>query len=324
MKNKRIVALMLVLVLSVSLLAACGDKGETPAKPEDGKGEKFTVGFVISTQTNPFFVSLKEGAEKKAEELGVELIVLDSEDDSAKSASNMEDLITRGVDLILVNPTDSDAVVNSVIAANEADIPVITVDRASNGGEVLAHIASDNIAGGKMAGEFILEQLEGAGKVVELEGIPGANAAIERGKGFNEAIAGKDLEVVAKQTANFDRTEGLDVMENILESQSEIDAVFAHNDEMALGALEAIKSSKKDILVVGFDATDDAVKAVEAGELAATIAQQPELMGELAIDAAVKALKGETIKDIPVDLKLIVKETDKTSRKLEVFLLSIS
>lgn len=319
MKNKKFVALLLVLVLSVSVLAACGNKdkdGEvippetegTETEGNAGEKEDFTVGFVISTQTNPFFVSLKNGAEAKAKELGIELIVLDSQDDSAKAAANMEDLITRGVDLILVNPTDSDAIVNSVMLANDEGIPVITVDRAANGGEVLSYIASDNIAGGKMAAEFIIEQLGGSGKVVELEGIAGTNAARERGEGFNEGIEGTELEVVAKQTADFDRVKGLEVMENILQSQPEIDAVFAHNDEMALGALEAIKASGRDIIVVGFDATDDAVASVEAGELAATVAQQPELIGEMGIDAAVRYLKGETIdENVPVELKLITK-----------------
>lgn len=318
---KKILALLLVLVLSVSLVACgttdSGDKGtDTPppggdtAEPgdvaDDTGDEEFTVGFVISTQTNPFFVSLKDGAQAKADELGIELIVLDSQDDSAKAASNMEDLITRGVDLILVNPTDSDAIVNSVMLANDADIPVITVDRSSNGGEVLSYIASDNIAGGKMAGEFIIEQLGGAGKVVELEGIAGTNAARERGEGFNAAIEGTDIEVVAKQTADFDRVRGLEVMENILQAQPEIDAVFAHNDEMALGALEAIKASGRDILVVGFDATDDAVAAVGAGDMAATVAQQPVLIGEMGIEAAVKVLNGETIdENVPVELKLV-------------------
>lgn len=309
---RRFIAALLSLVMVLGLVG-CGAKKEAPAngnnkEAEAGEGKK--IGFVVSTQTNPFFVTLKEGAEAKAKELGVELIVLDSQDDSAKATANMEDLITRGVDLIIVNPTDSDAIVPSVEAANEAKIPVITVDRVSNGGGVVAEVASDNFAGGKMAGEFIVEQLGGKGKVVELEGIPGANSAIERGQGFNEAIKGSDIEVVAKQTADYDRVKGLEVMENILQSQSEIDAVFAHNDEMALGALEAIKASgRENIKVVGFDATDDAVKAVEAGELAATIAQQPKLMGEKAVETAMDVLNGkEVVKSIPVELQLIVKK----------------
>ena len=302
---KKLIALSMALVLGLSLVA-CSDKSD----PEDAgaAGEGKTIGFVISTLTNPFFVTLKEGAEAKAMELGAELIVLDSQDDPAKAAANMEDLITRGVDLILVNPTDSDAIVNSIIAANEAGIPVITVDRSSNGGEVVSFIASDNMAGGMMAGEFIVEKLGGKGKVVELEGVSGTSAARERGEGFNKAIEGTDIEVVAKQTADFDRVKGLEVMENILQSQPEIDAVFAHNDEMALGALEAIKASGREIMVVGFDATDDAVAAVEAGEMAATVAQQPALIGSMGVETAMKVLNGESIEaSVPVELKLVVK-----------------
>lgn len=190
----------------------------------------------------------------------------------------------------------------------EAGIPVITVDRSSNGGEVVSFIASDNMAGGMMAGEFIVEKLGGKGKVVELEGVSGTSAARERGEGFNKAIEGTDIEVVAKQTADFDRVKGLEVMENILQSQPEIDAVFAHNDEMALGALEAIKASGRDIMVVGFDATDDAVAAVEAGEMAATVAQQPALIGSMGVETAMKVLNGESIEaSVPVELKLVVK-----------------
>lgn len=298
---KKVLSLLLVLLMVFALVACTSEEA-----PTGTDSETKTVGFVISTQSNPFFVTLKDGAEAQAKELGIELIVLDSQDDSTKAAANMEDLITRGVDLILLNPTDSDAIVNSVIAANEAGIPVITVDRGSNGGDVVSYIASDNIAGGKMAGEFIVEKLGGSGKVVELEGIAGTNAAQERGEGFNAAIAGQGIEVVAKQTANFDRAEGLSVMENILQSQPEIDAVFAHNDEMALGALEAIRASGREILVVGFDATDDALAAVKAGDMAATVAQQPDLIGKMGIDAAAKVLAGETIdKNVAVELKLV-------------------
>ncbi|HZH92670.1 MAG TPA: ribose ABC transporter substrate-binding protein RbsB, partial [Tissierellaceae bacterium] len=264
------------------------------------------IGLVVSTLNNPFFVDLRDGAQAKADELGASLIVLDSQDDAATELSNVEDLVNQGVDLIMINPTDSDAVGSAVAAANGAGIPVVTLDRSANSGEVVAHIASDNVAGGEMAGEFIVEQLGGAGKVVELEGIPGASAARERGEGFNAAIAGTDIEVVAKQTANFDRAEGLSVMENILQSQSEIDAVFAHNDEMALGALEAIRASGRDILIVGFDATDDAVAAVEAGELAATVQQLPKDIGSIGVDTAMKVLGGEAVDEyIPVALELV-------------------
>lgn len=263
------------------------------------------IGLVISTQNNPFFVTLKEGAEAKAKELGHDLIVLDSQDNPAKELGNVEDLLVKGVDVLLINPTDSDAVVSSVKAANRSKIPVVTLDRAANGGNVVSHVASDNVLGGEMAGNFIVEKLGGKGKVVELEGIPGTTAARDRGTGFNKAAAGK-LEVVAKQAADFDRTKGLNVMENILQAQPEIQAVFAHNDEMALGALKAIEASGRDIFVVGFDATDDAVAAVKEGKLAATVAQKPVEIGAIGVEVADKIVKKQAVeKNVPVELELV-------------------
>lgn len=263
------------------------------------------IGLVISTQNNPFFVTLKEGAEAKAKELGHDLIVLDSQDNPAKELGNVEDLLVKGVDVLLINPTDSDAVVSSVKAANRNKIPVVTLDRAANGGDVVSHVASDNVLGGEMAGNFIVEKLGGKGKVVELEGIPGTTAARDRGTGFNKAVNGK-LEVVAKQAADFDRTKGLNVMENILQAQPEIQAVFAHNDEMALGALKAIEASGRDIFVVGFDATDDAVAAVKEGKLAATVAQKPAEIGAIGVEVADKIVKKQAVeKNVPVALELV-------------------
>lgn len=297
--NKKVLILLFVVSLVFSLFVGTIDAA---------KAGKKTLGMVISTLNNPFFVTLKEGAEKKAKELGYQLIVLDSQNDSAKELSNVEDLIQQKISILLINPTDSDAVVNSVKAANLKKIPVITIDRASNGGTVVCHIASDNVAGGRMAADFIVKQLNGKGNVVELQGIPGTSAARDRGKGFNEEIAkNKGIKVVAQQAADFDRQKGLAVMENILQAQPEINAVFAHNDEMALGAIQAIEAAQREgIMVVGFDAIDDAVKAVEDGQMAATVAQQPELMGSLGIENADKVLKGKKVeKSIPVALKLV-------------------
>ena len=267
-------------------------------------GEK--IGLVVSTQNNPFFVTLKEGAVKKANELGYELIVLDSQNDPSKELGNVEDLLVKGVDVLLINPTDSDAVVSSVRAANRSKIPVVTLDRAANGGKVVSHVASDNVLGGEVAGNYIVEKLGGKGKVVELEGIPGTTAARDRGEGFNKAIVGK-LDVVAKQAADFDRTKGLTVMENILQAQPEINAVFAHNDEMALGALKAIESSgRKNVIVVGFDATDDAVAAVKDGKLSATVAQKPAEIGAIGVEVADKIIKKQPVQEnVPVALELI-------------------
>ncbi|MDP0014153.1 ribose ABC transporter substrate-binding protein RbsB [Glaesserella parasuis] len=269
---------------------------------------KETIALAISTLDNPFFVTLKEGAEKKAKELGYNLVVLDSQNDPAKELSNVEDVTVRGAKVLLINPTDSEAVGTAVAVANKKNIPVITLDRGANKGNVVSHIASDNVAGGKMAGDFIAEKIGKNAKVIQLEGIAGTSAARERGEGFKQAIEANQFELLASQPADFDRTKGLNVMENLLASHGSAKAVFAQNDEMALGALRAIRASGKNILVVGFDGTDDAVKAVNGGQLAATIAQQPDKIGELGVEAADKVLKGEKVEaQIPVPLKVISK-----------------
>ncbi|MEC0271529.1 ribose ABC transporter substrate-binding protein RbsB [Peribacillus frigoritolerans] len=305
---KKIVSI--IMVLSLMVLAACSmDSGLTDDKKEKKDSMKgVKVGVSISTLNNPFFVSLKDGIEKEAEEKGMKVTVVDAQDDTAKQISGIEDLILQKVDVLLVNPTDSAAISSAVKDANDAGIPVITIDRSSDEGDIETFIASDNVAGGEMAAEYLVKELGEKAKVVELEGVSGASATRERGKGFHN-IADKQLEVLTSQTAEFDRTKGLNVMENILQGNKDIQAVFAHNDEMALGAIEAIKAAGKDIIVVGFDGNDDALKAVENGELKATIAQQPALIGEEAVNAAEKILKGDKVDDtISVPLKLVTKE----------------
>lgn len=305
---KKIVSI--IMVLSLMVLAACSmDSGLTDDKKEKKDSMKgVKVGVSISTLNNPFFVSLKGGIEKEAKEKGMKVTVVDAQDDTAKQISGIEDLILQKVDVLLVNPTDSAAISSAVKDANDAGIPVITIDRSSDEGDIETFIASDNVAGGEMAAEYLVKELGEKAKVVELEGVSGASATRERGKGFHN-IADKQLEVLTSQTAEFDRTKGLNVMENILQGNKDIQAVFAHNDEMALGAIEAIKAAGKDIIVVGFDGNDDALKAVENGELKATIAQQPALIGEEAVNAAEKILKGDKVDDtISVPLKLVTKE----------------
>ncbi|WP_159879862.1 MULTISPECIES: ribose ABC transporter substrate-binding protein RbsB [Aquitalea] len=295
-------------------IAACSKQGpdsaapaaaSAPAAAADGK---LTVGLAVSTLNNPFFVSLRKGAEDEAKKDGVTLITVDAQDDPAKQQASVEDLIQKKVSVILINPTDSSAVANVVKEATGKGIKVVSLDRSVNGAEVSAHIASDNVAGGKMAGEFLLEKLGGKGRVVELEGIAGSSAARERGEGFHKVVDGKaEVKLLAKQPADFDRAKGLSVMENIIQGNKDIQGVFAHNDEMALGALKAIQAAGlKNVVVVGFDATADAVAAVKAGTLAATVQQQPELIGQYGIQTAKKLAAGQSVdKFIPVPLNLI-------------------
>jgi ribose transport system substrate-binding protein len=315
---KKTMKLVSIGMITALILAGCSTTAPGSGNKEAEKGavktEGIKIGLAVSTQSNPFFVTLKEGAQTAATAGSAELITVDAQDDAAKQASSIEDLIQQKVDVIIINPTDSAAIVPAVESANAAGIPVITVDRTSDGGKVTTHIASDNKAGGVLAAKFIAEQLGGTGKVVELEGIPGSSAARERGAGFNEEIAkSSGIQIAAKQPADFDRAKGLTVTENILQGNKDIKAIFAHNDEMALGALKAIEAAgKSDILVVGFDATDDAVKEVFAGKLSATVAQKPDMMGILAVQTAIKIAKGETVEaSIPVELDLITKDSAK-------------
>ena len=267
-----------------------------------------SLGLAVSTQNNPFFVTLYEGAKAKAEELGVELKMADAGDDPAKQTADIEDLVAAGISVLIVNPVDSDAVAGAVEYAMSKGVRVIAVDRVVNGVEIDCSIASDNVMGAELATQFIVDQLGEGAIVAELQGVTGASAAIDRGLGFHN-IADASLKVVASQTANFDRAEGMAVMENMLQANPDIQGVFAANDEMALGAVEAVSGAGKDILVVGFDATDDAIEAIKAGRMGATIAQQPALIGSTAVEVAMKLINGESIeKSIPVEVALITAE----------------
>ena len=321
MKLKKLAALATASIMVLSM-AACGsskpaettaaeteaaEAGEETAAAEEGAAAvEGSVGLSLSTLNNPFFVTLSDGAEAKAKELGVDLIVVDAGDDSAKQTSDIEDLISKNIAVLIVNPVDSDAVAPAVEDAIEKGIKVIAVDRVVNGVDVDCSIASDNVAGAKMAADYLVELAGEGAKTAELEGVNGASATIDRGEGFH-SVADEKLDVVASQTANFNRAEGMTVMENMLQAHPDIQCVFAHNDEMALGAIEAI--GDKEIIVAGFDATDDAIEAVKEGTMAATVAQQPDLMGATAVETATKLMAGETVeKTLPVEVSLITKD----------------
>ena len=304
MKIKKILALMAAgtMLMTMGGCNAITIDGEENVR-EGSSGN--VIGFSVSTLNNPFFVTLTEGARKAATENNVELVVVDAGDDAAKQTSDIEDLVSRNVGVLIVNPVDSDAVAPAVKSAMSQGIKVIAGDRGVNGVDVDCQIASDNVAGARMATEYLMELVGEGAKVAELQGVPGASATIDRGAGFHQ-VADQSLQVAASQTANFNRAEGMTVMENILQSDGTIKGVFAHNDEMALGAVEAVAASGKDIKIVGFDATDDAQKAVKDGKMAATVAQKPDKMGETAIGTAVKIMAGETVeKSIPVEVELI-------------------
>lgn len=297
---KKLLALLIITIVSFGLVACKSD-------------DTLTIGFAASTFTNPFFLDIEDGIKSALEGTDIELVSLGADNDAAKQAGQIEDLIAQGVDVILLNPVDSTTVGTQILAANEAGIPVITVDRGADDGVVIAHVASDNVAGGEMAATYLNTICAEGTPVLELLGQPGASAATDRSAGFNDIFGAANVDYSV--TANWSRAEAQTVTEAFIASQGNPTAicVFAANDEMALGVVNAIKgTSGMDIAlssVVGFDAIADAIVSVEAGDLMATVEQQPFEIGRLAAEAAIDYLNGDTVTAvIPVELALITKE----------------
>ncbi|HOF17479.1 MAG TPA: substrate-binding domain-containing protein [Phycisphaerae bacterium] len=266
------------------------------------------ISLCISRTDTPFFDSLAKGAKKAADLFGAELDISDSGNDDAKQLTCLKNHIDAKVDAVIVNPTNSERVVPGIELANTAGIPIFTVDRAATGGKVLAHITSDNLEGGRLAAECLAKLLGDKGRVLELEGTPGTTSAHDRGLGFEKAlVAHPGIKIVARRMGDFDRARARKAVAQVLAEGIAFDAVFAHNDEMILGALQAFEDAKAPRpILVGFDAIPEAVKQVQSGKLNATIAQQPETLGWLAVDAVVKHLRGEEFPpSIHVALKLI-------------------
>ncbi|WP_329410116.1 substrate-binding domain-containing protein [Streptomyces sp. NBC_00704] len=266
------------------------------------------IGLALSTLNNPFFVQIQSGAKAEAKKLGVDLTVTDAQNDASQQANQLQNFTSSGYDSIIVNPVDSDAASNSVKAADKAKIPVIAVDRGVNKATVDALVASDNVAGGELAARTVAEKLGGSGRIVILQGQAGTSAARERAEGFAKGLkAYPGIQVLAQQPADFDRTKGLDVMSNLLQAHPDVQGVIAANDEMALGAIKALGSKAgKSVQVVGFDGTPDGLKAVAQGTLYASVAQQPSQLGKIAVDNALKALRGKKVEEtVKVPVKVV-------------------
>ncbi|MFI9777289.1 substrate-binding domain-containing protein [Streptomyces sp. NPDC051956] len=271
-------------------------------------GTSTKLGLSVSTLNNPFFVQMKAGAQAEAKKEGVKLTVTDAQNDASQQANQLQNFTSEGMSSVIVNPVDSDAVGPAVRGANKADIPVVAADRGVNKAKTATLVASDNVAGGRQAAKTLADKLGGSGKIVILQGTAGTSASRERGQGFAEGIkAYPGIKVVAKQPADFDRTKGLDVMTNMLQANAGVDGVFAENDEMALGAIKALGSKAgKSVAVVGFDGTPDGLKAVEAGTLYASVAQQPKELGRIAVQNAVRAAKDKKVAQmVKVPVKVV-------------------
>lgn len=298
-------------ILALALVAvACNRGRDAAAKP--------TVALVVKTLNNQFFIDMEAGAKAAADSLGIELLVQapEREIDVERQMQIVENLIQRNVRVLLLVPNGSKEIVPAVVKANAAKIPVVVVDTrvdaatlAADGGRVATFIGSDNEDGGRMAGAFLIERMGGTAKVAVLEGVPGHETADARLRGFRKSLAAaRGMQIVASQPANMERDQAFNVTQNILQAHPDVTALFACNDVMALGALEAIAAAGKAsaISVVGFDAQDDARKAVSEKRMAATIAQNPREMGRIAVLTAMRLIRGETVPaEQPVAISLV-------------------
>ncbi|HET6341654.1 MAG TPA: sugar ABC transporter substrate-binding protein [Gemmatimonadota bacterium] len=296
--------------IALTLLSACNRESGPSGGP--------TVALVLKTLNNPFFIELAEGAREAADSLGIELLVQapDREIDVEKQMQIVENLLQTDIDVLALVPSGSREIVPAVVKANQAGIPVVVVDTrvdaealAAAGGRVETFIGSDNVDGGRIAGQFVARALNGQGRVAIVEGIPGHETGDSRLQGFREAIAQHPgIEIVASQTANWERDQAFNVTQNILQSHPDLQALFAANDVMALGAVEAVAAAGRtgDLIVVGFDAQDEARAALEEGAMDATIAQHPRDMGRLAVESAWRLLQGESVPaEQPVRIELV-------------------
>jgi ribose transport system substrate-binding protein len=297
--------LSLLLMASVAWFAGCSKKSDATSA-DAGQPKRPVIALVVKTLNHPFFIDMQQGAEAAAKAAGVDLIVqaAEREIDVERQMQIIENLIQRRVSAIVVAPSGSREIVPVVIKANRAGIPVLVVDTrvdapslAAARGKVATFIGSDNYEGGKVAGEFLVEKMNGRARIAVLEGIPGHETGDARLRGFRDALKGHPgMQIVASQPANWERDQGYNVFQNILQANPTIDAMFAANDLMALGALEAIAAAGRTgrITVVGFDALSEARDAVKQGRMAATVAQDPAAMGRIGVEWAARVLQGET------------------------------
>lgn len=279
---KKVLVFIIVVVLTATSVFAAGGK-------DSGDDGQIVIGMTVPGMQFPFFVIMGEEAQAKAASLGIKLVIHDSQNQSSTQMSAIENFVAQKVDGILISPMTTDSQVPAIEAAVAAGIPVATVDRKADTDKVLIHVGADNVEGGRAAARYIVKTLNGKGNVIELEGTPGSSAAIDRKTGFDEIMAqNPGMKILVSQNAEFSRSKGQTVMENLIQAYPKFDAVFGANDEMIIGAIEAMAASGIDPakkVTVGFDATPDAFAYIKDGKLDVTIDQFPGKQAGEAIQA---------------------------------------
>lgn len=298
MKTKHFTLVLLTLVL----IFGCTSKE---------KAEKPKIAVVVSTLNNPWFVMLAESAAENARKLGYEAKIFDSQNNPAIESDNFENLISSGYNAILLNPTDSDGSISSILKAKTAGIPVFCMDREVNADDAAtSQILSDNYSGCVSIGIEFVKELKEKGNYVEIIGLVGDNNTWARSKGFHSVVDKfPNLKMVAQQSGNFDRTKAMEVLETIMQANPDIDAVFCGNDAMAMGAFQALQAAGKEykVKIFGFDGAGDVIEKIREKKIVATGMQFPKVMAQTAAQFADEYFKGRRVfpQRVPVEVELI-------------------
>ncbi len=300
-KHVKCLALFVSIILMVGLFVGCGNEN----KKADTEDDKLTIGFIPMTLDNEYFITMVNAAKQEAANQNIDLLVQAGQrhGSAEEQLQLVENMISREVDAICIVPSSSEGLTSALKKAQDAGIPVINIDTRLDGElskeiglDTIPFIGTDNYDGAKMAGKYALEVLDEGAKVAILTGISGQQNAADRRNGFYDVVKDK-VEVVAEQSANWEVEQGYNVTQNILQANPELDLIFASNDGMGLGAQRAVKEADRDIVVVGFDAVNEALNSIEKDEMNATIAQFPAKMGIQGVQTAVKLINGEEVSE---------------------------
>ena len=300
-------SLSLCVLMAISVLSCTEKANETQPKPQK-------VAVIISTLNNPWFVVLAETAAEQARTLGHQATIFDSQNNTALETDHFENALASGFDAILFNPTDADGSITSVRMAKKAGVPVFCMDREVNATDAAtSQILSDSYAGCVAIGKYFVEKLGKKGEYVEILGLVGDNNTWSRSKGFHSVVDHyPGLEMVAQQSADFDRNKALEVMESILQVHSDIKGVFCGNDGMAMGVYQALVAAGKaeEVMVFGFDGAADVIHSIQEKKILATGMQFPKLMAKTAANYAHDYFLGKRdfAQKIPVSVEMVNQE----------------
>ncbi|SYZ72063.1 Periplasmic sugar binding protein of ABC transport system [Candidatus Zixiibacteriota bacterium] len=299
---RRILGSALILTLLAALFGCGKSEKEAQAVNEKKAPAKMTIGVSLLTRTHPFYQDLEAGLKEAADAAGYELLITAGEFDVARQKDQLQDFIVRKVNAIIVCPCDSKSIGTAIKAANDAGIPVFTADIAclAEGVKVVTHVASDNVAGGRLAAQAVAKAINNTGKVAIIDH-PEVESVIARVKGFEEELAKyPDIKMVAKLSGHGVKDQAFRTMEDILQAHPDLTAVFGINDDSALGALAAVEKAGKlgAVTIVGFDAVPEAREAIKAGKIYADVIQQPKVIGQKTIEAVQTYVSGGTVEPV--------------------------